>query len=372
VRSRRFPLEHGHGTVRLGDVAGAAVDRLADVAREHRLRDRELSRAVFFDTETTSLGGGVGTYVFLLGAGWFEEDAFVVEQYFLSRVTEERALLRAIGARLRGFALAVSFHGKGFDAPRLSGRVAFHRMEFALPEVHLDLCQVGRSLYRGAYPDCRLQTFERHLVGFRRADDFPGAECPAAYFRYLEGDRSSILRVFEHNLHDVLALPAIAACFSREIAEPSHPVVLANLGAHYESLGRDRDARDAYSAALGGLRRERHPLRARTLERLALLERRAGRHSESAALLLERREAPPPAFQPLEDLAKYYEHRARDLDRAEEAALEARARLVGGAIAVDPATRIRFLRALDHRLDRLRRRRTRASQDPREPLQQGE
>ena len=71
----------------------------------------------------------------------------------------------------------------------------------------------------------------------------------------------------------------------------------------------------------------------------------------------ERREAGPHAFQPLEDLAKYYEHRARDLERAEQAALEARSRLLDGRIEVDTGTRLRYLRALDHRLDRLRRRR---------------
>ena len=232
-------------------------------------------------------------------------------------------------------------------------------MRLDLPEIHLDLCLVGRSMYRGAYADCRLQTFERELVGFRRDDDLPGAECPRAYFDHLQGDSSSIRRVFEHNLHDIVTLPAMASCFEREMRAPGHPVVLANLGAFYESTGRDGEARRSYTAALAGLRAQRHPNLGRALERLALLERRAGRHTESAHLLLERRDTHPHAFQPLEDLAKYYEHRVRDLDRAEEAALEARSRLLTGKIQVDRQTRQRHLAALDHRLGRLRRRRAR-------------
>jgi uncharacterized protein YprB with RNaseH-like and TPR domain len=357
VRRLEVPLDFAHGRLRLRDVRAAAPRGLAGVARDERLQVFDPLRAVFFDTETTSLGGGVGTYVFLLGAGWFEEDAFVVEQYFLSEVTEERAFLAAINRRFAKFEFAVSFHGKGFDAPRLIDRLTFHRMELELPAVHLDLCLVGRSLYRGAFPDCRLQTFERELVGFLRPDDLPGAECPRAYFSYLQGDPSLVTRVFEHNLHDVLTLPAVAACFTREVAAPAHPVVRSNLGLFFESLGHDAAARDHYTAALEGLRAAESPLLSRTLERLALLERRAGRHAESARLLHERAAIRPRAFQPLEDLAKYYEHRARDLTRAEEATLAARRHLLEGEIPVDAATRARYLHALEHRLARLRRRR---------------
>jgi uncharacterized protein YprB with RNaseH-like and TPR domain len=356
MRRLEVPLDRTHGRLPLAHLREVSARGLAGIAREPRLEALDIGRTLFFDTETTSLGGGVGTYVFLLGAGWFESATFVVEQYFLSEVTEERALLRAINRRFSGFDFAVSFHGKGFDAPRLTDRLAFHRMELQLPSVHLDLCLVGRSLYRGAFPDCRLQTFERELVGFERADDLPGAECPRAYFSYLQGDRALMGRVFEHNLHDVLTLPAVAACFAQEVASPAHPVVRGNLGLLCESLGHDALARAHYSAALDGLRSAGHPLLARTLERLALLERRAGRHAESARLLRERAAVPPRAFQPLEDLAKYYEHRARDLAQAERAAIDARKELLTGRIQVDPTTQARYLRSLDHRIARLQRR----------------
>ena len=351
-----FPFSHRHGSRTLREVFSASPARLAAIARDPRLESADLSSAVFFDTETTSLGGGVSTYVFLLGAGYFTGDGFVVEQYFLSDITEERALLHAVNERFSQFDLVVSFHGKGFDTPRLRDRNSFHRMRLALPEMHLDLCLVGRSLFRGAFADCRLQTFERELVGFTREDDLPGAECPRAFFSHLQGDSRLIPRVFEHNLYDVLTLPAVAAHFVQEVTQPRHPVVLANLGGFYESIGRNRVARDHYLAALEQLRRDRHPLLGRALERLALLERRAGRHLESAQLLLERRKIAPHAFQPLEDLAKYYEHRARDLCEAQRTALDARSQLVTGRIVADRPTRQRHLAALDHRLDRLQRR----------------
>ena len=118
------------------------------------------------------------------------------------------------------------------------------------------------------------------------------------------------------------------------------------------------DASEAYSIAVSPLlRSERHSLLTRALERLALLERRAGRHGVSADLLQERIAMFPHAFQPLEDLAKYYEHRARDLEAAESTVLDARSRLLTGKIDLDAAARMRCLEALEHRLTRLRRRR---------------
>ncbi len=356
IRTERFPLSETHGDLTLSAVADTPLKTLAGLARDPALFHLDMRRAVFFDTETTSLGGGVGTYIFLFGAGFFEDDHFVVEQYFLREVTEERALLEAVTSRLKQFDLAVSFHGKGFDVPRMQGRCTFHRVTPAMPASHLDLCLVGRSLYRGAFRDCRLQTFEKEIVGFRRADDLPGALCPQAFFDHLQGDSTLIPRVFEHNLYDILTLPAIAACFAREMEAPSHPVVLANLGSFYESQGADQRAREKYQQALEGLRGGPHPYLPRALERLALLERRAGRHAESASLLLERKDLPPCSLEALEDLAKYYEHRLRDFRSAEAATLEARSRLITGKIAVDHGTRFRWIQSLDHRLARLRRR----------------
>ncbi|MFB3065754.1 MAG: hypothetical protein ACE10D_04480, partial [Planctomycetota bacterium] len=89
---------------------------------------------------------------------------------------------------------------------------------------------------------------------------------------------------------------------------------------------------------------------------------RSGRHAESAELLQERVGLEPAAIQALEDLAKYYEHRRHDYERACELAREARRRLVDGVegveggLPVDPAVRERRLQSLEHRLERLQRR----------------
>ena len=265
----------------------------------------------------------------------------------------EACFVRAVG--ISRFDHVVSFHGKGFDVPRLGGRYLFHRMQKVLPESHLDLCIVGRSLFRGAFGDCRLQTFEKEMVGYERADDLPGADCPRAFFDHLQGASSMIPKVFEHNYLDVLTLPAIAAQFAHAVENPASPVLQSNLGVFFESVGRDSEARRIYRTALAGLRLAKHSLLTRTLERLALLERRAGRHAVSADLLRERMEILPFAVQPMEDLAKFYEHRAHDKALAQATVLDAKSRILTGKIALDLDARMRSLEALEHRLVRLRR-----------------
>ena len=51
---------------------------------------------VFFDLETTGLSGGAGTYAFLIGLGWFDEDGgFATRKYLLPRLADEKTLDKA-------------------------------------------------------------------------------------------------------------------------------------------------------------------------------------------------------------------------------------------------------------------------------------
>ena len=79
-------------------------------------------RLLYLDTETTGLAGGTGTYVFLVGVGFFDGDAFEVRQYFMRDLDEEPALLAAVGGLLDQFDGVVTYNGGGFDLPLLETR----------------------------------------------------------------------------------------------------------------------------------------------------------------------------------------------------------------------------------------------------------
>src|SRR2546428_6270042 len=90
VVRREFPLAYRHGRQPLGAALEAPLDLLSAVARaETPVEDAR--RLLFLDAETTGLAGGTGTYAFLVGAAWLEDDRLVLAQHFMRDFDEERS-----------------------------------------------------------------------------------------------------------------------------------------------------------------------------------------------------------------------------------------------------------------------------------------
>ncbi len=77
---------------------------------------------LFVDLETTGLGGGAGTYAFLVGCAWFDGGTFRVRQFFLSSYSAERAMLEAVGSLAGRTDTVVTYNGKSFDLPLIETR----------------------------------------------------------------------------------------------------------------------------------------------------------------------------------------------------------------------------------------------------------
>jgi uncharacterized protein YprB with RNaseH-like and TPR domain len=223
-----------HGAVPLTRALLAPWPALAHAVGDARLDGFDVRRALFLDIETTGLEHGAGNVAFIVAAGWFEGDAFVLEQLVLREAAHERALLHLIWRWLDAHPFLVSFNGKSFDLTILQNRLVMHRFSSedraALKlRPHLDLLHTSRALFKGVFADTRLQTLERTLVGFEREDDMPGALAPACYFAWLrEGHAGPFARIVEHNRDDVLSMVALAAL----LAETAPP------GPHLEALPR--------------------------------------------------------------------------------------------------------------------------------------
>ncbi len=316
---------------------------------------------VFLDTETTGLAGGTGTYVFLVGLAEWVERRLRVTQYFLGDLGAERPLLAAVAAALTDARQLVTFNGRTFDLLLLETRYLLNRSPWWGAELpHLDLYPMARTLWRACMPDCRLTTLERSLLGLDRGDDLPGAVMPQLYFRYLRTqDAGPVSRILEHNRWDLVALAALAARAGGLLAGP-HPRHDPRewLGAARWFERRDPVRSAAfYEAALAA------PLpttvHARAAWRLGRLWRRAGRPADTLTLwkpVVEQDSVAPLGL--LVDLAKLYEHHARDFVSA--LAL-ARAAITRVEVTGFPGTRECVLRSLDQRRRRLEARLARRS-----------
>jgi hypothetical protein len=366
VVERRFPLDHRHGAYPLGAPRALAPDLLADLGGDPRLAATPPDRLLLLDTETTGLAGGTGTYVFLVGLGHFAhgpEPAFVVRQFFLRELREERALLHALGAYLEPFGALVSFNGKSFDWPLLATRFTLAR----LPQArrvwpHLDLLHPARRVWKHRLPDCRLGTLEAEVLGVRRASDVPSFLIPQLYFQFLrDGDHRPLLPVLAHNEADIVSLLALLAHLGHLLAPPDGEgrdrapgppgADCYGLAQFHAARGRSDASIAAYGATLADPALPPH-LRRATRIALALALKRARRWPEAIALWREliadeaRRAVPDPWAH--EELAKYQEHVARDHAAA--------AATVAAALALLELRGVTMGRAaLLHRLARLGR-----------------
>jgi len=338
VVSRRWDGDAWHGRRRVGAMAltpdapiGLFDPRLADASDWWR-------QVVFFDIETTGLSGGAGTLAFLAGCGWFEDEGFVVQQFFLNGPSGERAMLAALADVFDRASLLVTYNGRSFDVPTMETRWAFHRSSSptdGLP--HFDMLPPARRLWgrigversrpAGALAGddgegCSLTALERSVLGFHRVGDVPGFEIPTRYFHFLRsGDAGVVEAVLEHNRLDLISLAAVTT-HALELAQGGPQQCRdereqLGLGRLYERYGDVARAADAYRLAASGPERE---IRAMALSRLAELMRREERHEEAATAWrqvleltargrrvmtrLERRAA--------EGLAIHLEHRRRD------------------------------------------------------------
>ncbi|MDX9856425.1 MAG: ribonuclease H-like domain-containing protein [candidate division Zixibacteria bacterium] len=313
-----YPYGHRFGNCKL-DVPSSDLTLLnsafliKESDREHRLAD-----LLFFDTETTGLGGS-GAVAFLIGLGCLTASGFEIRQYVLPDYSDEAALLESVLAECADHRTLVSYNGTAFDVPLVRDRMIINRVDRGFdPPDHLDLLHPTRRLFRRRLGDCTLTNIEREIFAFYREDDIPGYLIPSVYFEWLNSESSGMLaQVLEHNRLDVLTLYFLARYIHEAYVTDGR------------SLGR---ADDIYSLSRIYGRRKQHDrvvdiyrVIDGTAEELAadarlyhaMAMKRAGRIEDALGIweaLVG--DGGREAFVAALELAKYYEHRVKDYGRA--------------------------------------------------------
>lgn len=281
---------------------------------------------LFFDTETTGLGGA-GTVPFLIGTARFTPVGLVVRQWIIPDYGDEAASLQAFFAACTEESVLVSYNGASFDEPLLSDRLILHRLASSIPrQRHLDLLHTARRLFRRRLRDCSLGNLERAVLGIERHNDIPGYLVPSAYFTWLSDKSTDLLRqVVEHNRQDLISLALLYQLFEQiyrgegELLDRSDD--LYSLGRLY---GRQRSPHRAVRA----LSRIDQIDGSASLADIALFRsfalKQAGQ-TEEAALIWNELAAgrDKTALISLVELAKWYEHRLADYPAALACACQA-------------------------------------------------
>ncbi|MCK5051137.1 MAG: ribonuclease H-like domain-containing protein [Candidatus Cloacimonetes bacterium] len=177
------------------------------------LENANIQDLLFIDTETTGLAGGTGTYVFLIGIGYFTEDEFILKQYFLSDIANEKELIEQFIKELNKEKIYVSFNGKSYDVPLLNTRSILYGCKANITaHGNIDLLHISRRIWRDKLENYSLQNIEQNILNSSREGelDIPGSAIPEAYFNYLDSRNAKVMQnVIYHNKLDILSLTVL-------------------------------------------------------------------------------------------------------------------------------------------------------------------
>jgi hypothetical protein len=283
----------------------------------------------FLDTETTGLAGGSGTCAFLVGVGRVTREGFFVKQFFMRDHAEEASLLDSLSRHLSQFKVLITYNGRTFDQPLLETRYRLNRARppFGRME-HLDLLHGARRLWKLRFESCRLVDLENQVLGIHREGDVPGALIPFLYFEYLRTRHAArMLPVFHHNAFDIVTLACLTGIVPYAFKDAhgmasdkgpfQHGAEIAGIARWLREAGELEQARTLFRRAIEkGLPDE---LLFRILWDLAQLERKLGSEEAALAVWSDLGAARNPfRVRALEELAKHYEHRAKNYSLALE------------------------------------------------------
>jgi uncharacterized protein YprB with RNaseH-like and TPR domain len=335
---------------------------IAEWAGNQQIAEDDLESLVFLDTETSGLAGGTGTFAFLVGVGRYTPAGFHLAQFFMRDPIDEPALLLALEEFLAPCRTVVSFNGKAFDVPLLDTRYILQGWKSPFKDFsHIDLLHLARRLWRDRLPSRTLANLEVQILHASRTDEeIPGWMIPQIYFDYLrDGDARPLLRVFYHNAMDVISLAALLNHTSLLLETPfslpeNETIELAAIGRLMEDLGHTDRAFECYERCLqANLPDDILPddILNDTLQRLSFLHKR--NNDYAAALPLWEQAVVRDQVYAYEELAKYYEHHALDIERARKWTLAALAYLETGSLT--PFEKYHWMEIFQHRLERLER-----------------
>ena len=161
---------------------------------------------LFLDLETMGLFAGQPLVVAGL-ARLKPDNTILIDQYVVRDFPDELALLHEVNQQVASHRVMVTYNGKSFDLPFLTGRSAYYGIGLKPPGVHFDLLHFCRRAWRNELEGCSLRSIEQTILGISRETDLPGELVPEFYYEYLRTGNAGYLKpIVDHNRQDVISL----------------------------------------------------------------------------------------------------------------------------------------------------------------------
>ena len=275
---------------------------------------------LFFDLETTGLAGGAGTYPFLIGIAFFEENGFKVIQYFLPEYDRDIYAYLDIKKYLQNKSILGSYNGKSYDYPLLKNRFILNRFDDMFKEFnHIDLLHLSRRMWKNSLDSCSLGNIEQEIFKFSRLNDIEGYLIPHTYFDYLQsGNYDDIVNIILHNEQDLVSLGRLIFHLSQienEVENPkindSEIVSLFDTAVKSDSLNKSNYYFDI-------IKNRKINISNKSMFSYSLLLKKNAEWDVCNNIWEKLTQSENYALSAFEELAKYHEHKIRDYSKAHQ------------------------------------------------------
>ncbi len=322
-----YDLKRDHGFYQLGEIFNHKLADLKVLLNNNDsdfFSDKSLEEIIndflFIDTETTGLMGGTGTLPFMIGAGYFEEDKFIVRQYFMRDYDDEYALLLDLNELIKDHNYLVSFNGKSFDLPLLETRFVLNRLNKIEIDFHFDLLHISRRVWNHL-PSCSLGSLEEEILDIYRRDDIPGSDIPKIYFKFLrKKDPLLVAPVFKHNLIDIVSLVVLLKhlleVYNNSKSCQLSAYELYNLGKYWEKKKGLAQSINFYEKAK--IKSDKYKLNEDIAKKLSWQYKRNDEWEKAVSIWEEMLENEQGKLFPYIELTKFYEHQQKDFKKAKK------------------------------------------------------
>lgn len=320
VREKEYALDEQYGNYQFSQFI-EAVQAWNQSPFQHPLSSKGYrpDQLFFFDTETTGLGGGTGNSIFLLGYASIKEDKIILRQHFLPNPGAEIPLYQSFLESI-DYTTLVTYNGKAFDWPQVKTRHTLIREHVPqLPSFgHFDLFHAARRLWKHKLERMKLSIVEKEVLGVERIDDIPGFLAPMIYFDFVETQKpDGMLGILKHNEMDILSLITLYTHLTFQLLNIDENRTISEgyeVGRWYAALGDTSAATKTLTEVANG--KDKDSLKAK----LALsFERKKQKEWEKACILWEELSESTSkniAIEASVELAKYYEHRVKEFEKA--------------------------------------------------------